>query len=66
MTRFERDLETARTDLDELDIILRERKAELESLWEKGTKERNPFRVKCIAQEYNRLAEQYEELTQYI
>ena len=66
MTRFEKDLMIARTDIDELMIVLRERKAELEKLWDQGTRERNSFRVKCIAQEYNRLADQYEELSEYM
>lgn len=66
MTRFEKDLVIARTDPEELDIILRERKAELDRLWDEGRKARNSFRATCIAQEYNRLAAQYEELDQYI
>ena len=66
MTRFERDLQTARTDIQELDFILRERKAELDSLWEKGRKEKNGFRRQCIAQEYTRLKAQYDELSEMI
>ena len=66
MTRFEKDLIIAKTDADELSIILRERKAELDRLWEEGKKTKNSFRATCIAQEYNRLAAQYEELDQYI
>ena len=66
MTRFEKDLIIARTDIDELMVVLRERKAELEKVWDQGIKERNSFRVKCLAQEYNRLADQYEELEQYL
>ena len=66
MTRFEKDLQTAKTDIEELDFILRERKAELDRLWEKGKAERNGFRKTCIAQEYTRLKAQYDELSEYI
>ena len=66
MTRFEKDLQTAKTDIDELDFILRDRKAELDRLWEKGKAEKNGFRQTCIAQEYTRLKAQYDELSEYI
>ena len=66
MTRFEKDLATAKTDTEELDLILRDRKAELDRLWEKGKAERNGFRRTCIAQEYTRLEKQYNELSEYI
>ena len=66
MTRFEKDLDVAKTDIDELDLILRERKAELDELWEKGKAEKNGFRRECIAQEYARLKAQYNELSEYI
>ena len=66
MTRFEKHLEIAKTNIDELDIILRERKAELDDLWNKGKAEKNGFRRTCIAQEYTRLEAQYNKLAEYI
>ena len=66
MTRFETDLQIAKTDIEELDLILRDRKAELDRLWKAGRAERNNFRMTCIAQEYRRLTKEYNVLTQYI
>ena len=66
MTRFEKDLQAAKTDIEELDFILRNRRAELDRLWEKGKAEKNGFRQTCIAQEYARLKKQYDELSEYI
>lgn len=66
MTRFEKDLQKAKTDIDELDFILRERKAELDKLYEQGRREKNGFRRTCIAQEYTRLKEQYDILSEMI
>ena len=66
MTRFEKDLQAAKTDIEELDFILRDRRAELDSLWKKGKAEKNGFRRTCIAQEYTRLKKQYDELSEYI
>ncbi len=66
MTRFERDLQTAKTDLQELDFILRKRRAELDEIWKKGKCEKNGFRRQCLAQEYERLEEQYNILSEYI
>lgn len=66
MTRFEKDLLTAREDAGELSIILRHRKEELDRLWEKGIREKNGFRRVCIAQEWTRLKAQYDELDEMI
>ncbi len=65
MTRFEKDLEAAKKDAFTAVDILRERKAELDSLWEKGKAEKNGFRRQCIAQEYARLEKQYNEIEKW-
>ena len=66
MTRFEKDLQTAKTDLEELDFILRKRRAELDEIDRKGRCEKNGFRRQCLAQEYARLEAQYNILSEYI
>ena len=66
MTRFEKDLQTAKTDIEELDLILRERRAELDEIWNKGKREKNGFRRQCLAQEYVRLKGQYDTLSEYM
>ena len=66
MTRFEKDLEAAKRDPSEGIEILRERKAELDALWQKGRCEKNGFRRQCIAQEYTRLEAQYREIEEWV
>lgn len=66
MTRFEKDLAAAKKDgMDGIEI-LRERRAELDSLWKKGKSEKNGFRRQCIAQEYARLEAQYNEISEWV
>ena len=66
MTRFDRDLQAAKTDANEGIEILRERRAELDSIWKKGKEEKNGFRRQCLAQEYTRLEAQYNEISEWV
>lgn len=49
-------------DVDEL----RERKQELDALWNKGLKEDNPWRAQIIAQEWKRKKAEYDELCELV
>jgi hypothetical protein len=60
MTRFEKDVKEIEEG-NEIEV-LRRRKAELEELYKKGRCEKNSFRRQCIAQEYNRKLDEYEQL----
>ena len=66
MTRFEKDLQEAQKDPFQGVVILRDRKAELDSLWKKGKAEKNGFRRQCIAQEYTRLEAEYNEISEWV
>lgn len=66
MTRFEKDLQEAQKDPFQGVVILKERKAELDSLWKKGKAEKNGFRRQCIAQEYTRLEAEYNEISEWV
>ena len=64
MTGFERDVKEIREG-NEIEVLKR-RKAELEELYKKGRCEKNEFRRKCIAQEYERKMAEYEKLDEMI
>jgi len=59
MTRFERDLKAVAQDACNAEAILKERKAEIDSLYQKGRREKNTWRQQIIAQEINRLQGEY-------
>ena len=58
-TKFDKDLRLMETDPGEGIMILRERKAELERIERQERKNKNRFRLECLAQEYNRLKREY-------
>ncbi len=64
MSRFERDKQEIRKG--NTTEIMKRRKKELETLWLKGKAEKNRFRMSCIAQDYNRLKAEYDELDNMI
>lgn len=60
MTRFERDLQDAKSG-NEIEVLTR-RKAEIERLTAEGKACKNSFRIKCIAQAVARLKAEYNKI----
>ena len=64
MTSFERDAQEIKKG--NCIEVMKRREAELERLEKAGRAERNGFKVTCIAQEFNRLRDEYYRLEEMI